>query len=1088
MAKLNLILGAARTGKSTVLYDRLCEHMARGEHAVLLVPEQSTFAAEQELSSRLGGLLGIEVYSMERFTERILSRYGRALPHLNEQGRAMVIRRAALRRQKDLTLFRNVSRFGGFATVMDEWIGRFKQSRITPDALDTVIAGLPPEELLTRKLKDLSLLYRESEAFLQDRYLTSHDQLNDVLSLLPDTWVRSCHFYVDDLDRTKEQVLFLLTELIRLSPSVTLTLRTNPFDAANAALFSPDSRIEARLRSFCAECGIPLSVRVCDTVFVPAAPALSHLTATLFSDRQTPYAAATDAVTLISCADRRAEAEQTAETILSLVRSQGLSYSDFAVMVSDVRAYTPLVRRAFLRRGIPLFADATRPMQGHTATSFVLAAVRAASNHYPIGELLTVLKSGYSGVSVLDAERLENYVLRYGIYGSELVSPLRFGEPEEGLEDARRTLMEPLTVLARALRMPSVQDKVRGIYTYLETLSFADQLHRQAVALCDKGRNDEALVYQQIWNTLGTLFSELYTIMGDTPMGLAEFAVLLEEGLSGFTIGTLPGRADCVVLGDLVRSRIRPVHTLFLLGCNEGLFPPAHNDDAFINDRELERLLDRGLSVWDSTKLAMATDRLSLYSLFSKADRRIVFSYACSDGGSDLVPSALFESIRSLFVNALSFTVLDTTEGLPSNEAVGFTAFSSFYRDYLKDGSIHPLLPTLLEYYRNHPTYQAAVSEMERADGGTVSPKPFGRELAAKLYGTAPSMSASRLELFARCPFAQYLRYGLRPEERKVAEERAADAGTFLHDVLDGFVKAVRQQGLAWEAVTEAETDAILSRILPPLLASHNDGILLRDPLLKESLFLRIRTARQCVLSVTEQLRSGSFSDPETEVSFGMGEGARPVLLPLSDGRTIALYGKIDRVDRTKDGSLLRIIDYKLGSSRTFDATKFYSGESLQLPLYLSAARQLGGSGVGMYYMPLNLPSPKDDAPPSHKLNGITVDSETVLNATDAAEEQTFPFVHNLKRAKDGRILGSVCSELRMNAIVEEALSLAARNAERILSGDAALMPTEQACEWCPYVTVCRFDKQLGCKNRFVRKHTMDDLLNGKEERDGLDR
>ena len=1087
MPKLNLILGAARTGKSTVLYDRLCEHMERGEHAVLLVPEQSTFAAEQELASRLGGLLGIEVYSMERFTERILEQYGRSLPFLNEQGRAMVVRRAALRRQKELSLFRNVSRSNGFATVMDQWIGRFKQSRIPPESLDRVIDALPEGELLQRKLRDISILYRDSEAFLNNRYLTSHDQLNAVLSLLPDTWVRSCHFYVDDFDRIQEQAFYLLTELVRLSPSVTMTLRIDPDDGDNASLFLPDIRIEQRLRSYCAERNIPLTARVTNRPS-EASPAIRHLCGTLFSRTQTPYPAKTDAVTLVSCADRRTEAENVADTILSLVQSNGLRFSDFAVMVSDVKTYTPLVRRAFFKRNIPLFSDATRPMQGHTATTFVLAAVRAASNHFPIGELLTLLKSGYTGVPVLLSERLENYLLRYGIYGSDLIHPLHIGETDDELEQARQTLMEPLIALKDALKNPLVSDKVRGIYTYLDTLSFGAKLEQQARALQAEGQNDEALVYQQIWNTLSSLFSELYTIMGDTPVGLSEFAVLLDEGMAGFTIGTLPGRKDCVVLGDLVRSRIRPVHTLFLLGCNEGLFPPAHNDDAFLNDRELERLQSFGLSVWNNTDLALKTDRLSLYSLFSKANRRIVFSYACSDKGTDLVPSALLESIRTLFPNAPALTVLETATELPYHEALGFTDFSARYRLYQTEGILDPLLPTLYEYYKTHPVYRDVVSEMERGNGGTVSPEPFGKDLAAKLYGTSPSMSASRLELFSRCPFAQYLRYGLRAEERKVAEERAADSGTFLHDVLDGFVKTVSERNLDWMTMTESDADAILNAILPPLLASHNDGILLRNPMLKESLFLRIRTARSCVLSVMEQLQSGSFTVLETEMSFGMNDGYLPVRLPLSDGRTVSLYGKIDRVDGTKNGSMLRIIDYKLGSARTFDPTKFYSGESLQLPIYLSAARQLGGNGVGMYYMPLTLPTSSDEQPPTHKLNGITVGSDEVLNATDGEETQTFPFVSNLKRTKDGRISGSVCSEERMNAIVDEALTLAARNAERILSGEAGLLPTERACDWCPYSSVCRFDKQLGCKNRFTKKHSMEELLSGKEETDGLDR
>ena len=48
-------------------------------------------------------------------------------------------------------------------------------------------------------------------------------------------------------------------------------------------------------------------------------------------------------------------------------------------------------------------------------------------------------------------------------------------------------------------------------------------------------------------------------------------------------------------------------------------------------------------------------------------------------------------------------------------------------------------------------------------------------------------MSASRVEQFNRCPFAHYLKYGIKAKERPESKEEAADAGTFLHDAWDAF-------------------------------------------------------------------------------------------------------------------------------------------------------------------------------------------------------------------------------------------------------------------------------------------------------------
>ena len=97
MAQLNIILGPSHTGKSTYILDRIEQHMKKGQQAVLIVPDQASYYYERRLCDRAGGLIGVEVYGFERLCERLISRHGTALPVLSDQGRCMVLRRAAHR-------------------------------------------------------------------------------------------------------------------------------------------------------------------------------------------------------------------------------------------------------------------------------------------------------------------------------------------------------------------------------------------------------------------------------------------------------------------------------------------------------------------------------------------------------------------------------------------------------------------------------------------------------------------------------------------------------------------------------------------------------------------------------------------------------------------------------------------------------------------------------------------------------------------------------------------------------------------------------------------------------------------------------
>ena len=322
------------------------------------------------------------------------------------------------------------------------------------------------------------------------------------------------------------------------------------------------------------------------------------------------------------------------------------------------------------------------------------------------------------------------------------------------------------------------------------------------------------------------------------------------------------------------------------------------------------------------------------------------------------------------------------------------------------------------------------------------------------------------------------VRYGLGAEERKEATERADNVGTFLHDALDAFIKAAQNDGADFRSMTQEQADAILDRILPPLIAEHNDGIFSRNARLHEALIIKLRLIRWCVYSLLRQMKSGRFHVAATEAGFGMGEGLKPISLVLSDGTRVGVYGKIDRIDCTDDGKLFRIVDYKTGRSHTFDPTKFESGETIQLPLYLEAAKQLGGEAVGMYYMPLSADPPEsEDETPVHLLSGITANDAEAIAANEPELASRSTLIRKLTVKKDGTFSGDLLTREQIERLKDRALTAAADVAERILDGEADVYPTEHACDYCPYDAVCRFDRQLDCRTRVVRKMKLDELL-----------
>ena len=1079
MAKLNILLGKAHTGKSSWILSQIEQHMQRGEHAVLIVPEQTTYYYEQRLCAKLGGLIGVEVYGFDRLCQQLIEHSGTALPILSDQGRYMVLRRAAYQRRASLQLFSRAAQLKGFSSSMDTYIRRFKKSCITPDMLESTLQKIPETDLLRQKLADISVLYRESESFLEKRYLTSSDLLTVAAPLIPSSFLKDSHVYLDDLDHLDEQIYRLIHEILRTALSVTVSLRWSD-ELSLSDLFAPDRRVCERLYAMCAQSGIPVTEQKMTKLSQRPAPALLHLENNLFSDTPSVFSGENGSIGFLGAKDRRTEAALIADQILVSARA-GKRFSDFAIVVSDLESYGPVFRREFEQRGIPLFYDAIRPISGLPSTDFILSVARAVCLGFPMSDILRILKSGYAGVQEEETELFENYVLQYGIYGSELKKPFSSGEIPPEAEAVRIHLMENLLPLHESMGSRKTADKVRSLWACLNVFGLREQLEAEAKELLEDGFVSEAQLTAQVWGAIRELLVQTDTVLGETEISQKEFPMLLEEGLYGLSIGILPERRDAVTLGDLTRSRLAPVDTLFLAGCSEGLFPPVRSNDDLINDDELETLRTAGLSVWEGTLGESAMDRLSLYTLISKARSGIFFSYPFSDGSSELAPSPLMPFLRHLFPKAPAISGMRRLTRYPVSRAVAFSELSDLISRWNQEGKCPDDLALLIRYFESDPDYSRAASDMLSGSAANVSPAPLDKKAARALYGNDPSMSASRLELFARCPFAQYLKYGLRAEERKVAMEKASDAGTFLHDALDAFVKAVEAGPLEWDSISDAEIDGTLDSILPGLVAGHNDGIFLHDSRLHESLFLRIRTIRLCTHSIARQLKAGKFEVAQTEMDFGREGPFAPVWITLPDGTRIRIYGKVDRVDRTPDGSLIRIIDYKMGQSHKFDPSLLLSGESLQLPLYFLAAKQLGGECAGFYYMPLTLDPPEPGEASEHLLYGLTVSEEEAVSAAETIDEKS-KLIYNLKKSKEGQYTGAVASRQEIERIIAKAEQIAAQQACGILDGRAEILPTSRACTWCPYHSVCRFDKQTGSKNRYVRKIELSELLAGKEE------
>lgn len=253
--------------------------------------------------------------------------------------------------------------------------------------------------------------------------------------------------------------------------------------------------------------------------------------------------------------------------------------------------------------------------------------------------------------------------------------------------------------------------------------------------------------------------------------------------------------------------------------------------------------------------------------------------------------------------------------------------------------------------------------------------------------------SATSFETWAVCPFRYFVRHVLDVrglDERADSDEISAmDRGSYTHRVLEEFVgarlsgepgepgdvepfSAAELERLRAVARDVGEQFRVEGRTGRPLLWSLRSEQLLRR---LEQIFLADREHREVrgVEPVAVELAFGARSAPdakgETVDSSDRGERTDlvpPVVIRLDGDRPLAFRGFVDRVDRSREGDRLVVIDYKTGKDggyeelhpRTGPKDIVCRGRHLQLALYaLAAQSRFGDLPVSAYFWFVEKPS-----------------------------------------------------------------------------------------------------------------------------------
>jgi len=386
---------------------------------------------------------------------------------------------------------------------------------------------------------------------------------------------------------------------------------------------------------------------------------------------------------------------------------------------------------------------------------------------------------------------------------------------------------------------------------------------------------------------------------------------------------------------------------LFVGGLVEGDFPRKFSRDIFFNDEE------RALLGLNASEDLLSQDRFLFFQLLSSGAKSIVLSYPQFHGETIKIPSGFLSNLEKIS-NVHTHEPPDTDKYFSGNkiiENVGrkihpglnekdinhFEIWSQKVTDEQKTHLLEDL--SLLIKKRNRKSFTIFEGNLTQNQPAINKIEKFFKD---------KSFSITALESYAFCPMQYFMQriLKLNEEEEIEATMTPLERGSLIHEILFKFfmqLKSNKQHGQPWNYfdllndIASQEFDELkyqgLLWELEKEIYFGNDS--------KPGLWKKFLEEEE------KEFNNSGFKPALFETEFGTSfrkqkSGYKNIPFIIgSENRNIQLFGKIDRIDVDSNGNAI-IYDYKTGRSGfNINFKDIFSGMSLQLPVYVAAAKEV---------------------------------------------------------------------------------------------------------------------------------------------------
>ena len=942
---LQFITGRCGSGKTTFCLEEMKKLSAEGIKSVLIVPEQLSFSSEHEAIEYLSFLDDTKnVFSFNRLFHNLHNKYiHKHHQQISNIGKTMLLSKVVYSNRKDFKIYTSAAENSDLSAGLLATLTEFKRYGYSFDKLKEDTEKLP-DGITKLKIQDLSLIYENFENLLSKFNIETADNLKLLEDIIPECpVVAETVYFIDGFEGFTPNELGVISALCKTSKKVYITLTTDTL--SKSYVFSPANETKRKISELIS----PEEDIKLNNNFKHQNDELKFLEQNYGTYSKIKYSDPTEHITTFVSDNQYAEVDMCARDIIEKVKC-GYRFSDIAVVFGSNESYLPIISDSFERHQISYFADKKHSIISHPLCVFVLSLCNIFIDNFSYDSVFSFLKTGYTNISFDEICILENYVLASGIKGKKWFDKWTFNHGNDNLEqlnNTRETFLEIVTPFRTATKgKTKCSEYVVAVKTLLENLNIPQKINAETATLIEKGESTIAVEYRQIFNMLINCLNELTICMEDLSFGVERFRDFLNAGLACCEIGVIPPSVNNVICGDISRTRLKNIKVLYILGLNDGIIPPQISGTGIISDAERRTLEKNGIRLAKDNRAKAMELPYMIYRTLTTPSEHLILSYSLSSSdGEVLRPSNVLNNIKYMFptLTELSSINCSLTDLITVPDATLINIIQNQQADEYEQ---------VMSWYSKNEKYKNKINYILSAKNYDLSAK-LSEVIISKIWGDKINTTVSRLESFAKCPFAYFMKYGLDIHPKKIYSFDSPDAGTFIHKILEDYSTYITENQIDWGSITKDDCFAKTRE----LSADALNDILTKIPTLSKRYEFAIdkllNAACDAMWAVVHHINSGVFTPITAELDLSKSDIVSPLTCDTPEGNKMTLYGKIDRVD-TGDG-YFRIIDYK-SSPHDIDLSKVYQGFSLQLFVYSAALKDKLGKPGGMFYLAITNP------------------------------------------------------------------------------------------------------------------------------------